>query len=536
MNRTKRTQSLCVIGLAAAVILSPAQAADDAKLIADGKALFQSKICFTCHQVDENVPAPAGIAMKAPKFIGGFWGKKRTVTLGYGGPDATVTFDEAYFAESVRKPMDKVSKEAAAPMPPPPAVNDEEMKALIAYVRSLSEGGSAEDPNGLIAKGKINNFTYAAYKGSWNKLPDFSKLKPFKTGTAKSGTADPGLAGVGENFGVVFEGDIEIERKGSYTFNLGSDDGTRLYINGKLVVDNDGVHGMQAKKGKLDLEPGAAKLKLEYFEKSGEEQLALDMSGPGIKRLQLAKQTIKPQRRGQAFPTGNPITITDEARIYRNFIEGASPRGIGVGYPEKVNLCFDANTMQIAMLWHGAFMDAARHWNGRGQGFQRPSGHYLINLTRDQPFAQLDSADAAWPRAESRDTRAVGPPVSRLSTPRKTPAGVHVRDRKTAQSGRPYHSEAGHLAVDHPHARRQRHGRSLVSRCRRKNHHRGKRRLQHRRHDAARELPRLGGQANPPRQWRTPGIAHQARRRWPSEHPAAVRMETVTHRPRRFLK
>ena len=174
------------------------------------------------------------------------------------------------------------------------------------------------------------------------------------------------------------------------------------------MVENDGVHGMRAKKGSIALEPGAAKLKLEYFEKGGEERLALDMSGPGIKRLQLAKQTIKPQRRGPAFPTGNPITITDEARIYRNFIEGASPRGIGVGYPEKVNLCFDANTMQIAMLWHGAFMDAARHWNGRGQGFQRPSGHYLIHLTRDQPFAQLDSADAAWPRAESRDTRAKG--------------------------------------------------------------------------------------------------------------------------------
>ena len=239
-------------------------------------------------------------------------------------------------------------------------------------------------------------------------MPDFSKLKPFKTGKSKSGTADPGLAGVGENFGVVFEGDVEIKRKGDYTFNLGSDDGSRLYINGKLVVDNDGVHGMRAKKGKIALEPGAAKLKLEYFEKGGEERLALDMSGPGIKRLQLAKQTIKPQRRGPAFPTGNPITITDEARIYRNFIEGASPRGIGVGYPEKVNLCFDANTMQIAILWHGAFMDAARHWNGRGQGFQRPSGHYLIHLTRDQPFAQLDSADAAWPRAESRDTRAKG--------------------------------------------------------------------------------------------------------------------------------
>ena len=131
--------------------------------------------------------------MKAPKFMGGFWGKKRAVTLGYGGKEATVTFDEAYFAESIRQPMDKVAKEAAAPMPPPPAVNDAEMRALIAYVRSLSEGDSAEDPSGLIAKGKINNFSFAAYKGNWDRLPDFSQLKPFKTGTAKTGTADPGL-------------------------------------------------------------------------------------------------------------------------------------------------------------------------------------------------------------------------------------------------------------------------------------------------------------------------------------------------------
>ncbi|MEC9080598.1 MAG: PA14 domain-containing protein [Verrucomicrobiota bacterium] len=408
MHRINRSQFLCVVGLMVFGLLLPAQAANDEKLIAEGKVLFQTKICFTCHQVDESVPAPAGIAMKAPKFMGGFWGKKRAVTLGYGGKEATVTFDEAYFAESIRQPMDKVAKEAAAPMPPPPAVNDAEMRALIAYVRSLSEGDSAEDPSGLIAKGKINNFSFAAYKGNWDRLPDFSKLKPFKTGTAKTGTADPGLAGVGENFGVVFEGNIEIARKGDYSFNLGSDDGSRLYINGKLVVDNDGVHSMRAVKGSIALEPGDAKLRLEYFERGGEERLALDMSGPGIKRLQLAKQTIQPPRRGPAFPTGNPITVIDEARIYRNFIEGASPRGIGVGYPEKVNLCFDANTMQIAMLWHGAFMDAARHWNGRGQGFQRPSGHYLIQLTRDQPFAQLDADDAAWPRADGRDSRAKG--------------------------------------------------------------------------------------------------------------------------------
>ena len=120
-----------------------------------------------------------------------------------------------------------------------------------------------------------------------------------------------------------------------------------------------------------------------------------------------AKQ-IKPKSSGkQPFPTGNLIDITGEARIYRNFIEGASPRGIGVGYPEKVNLCFDANTMQIAMLGM-ARSSTGQSIERRGQGFQRPSGHYLINLNRDQPFAQLESDDAAWPQAEGRDTPAKG--------------------------------------------------------------------------------------------------------------------------------
>jgi len=409
MHSLKRNPFWYVLGLAAGITL-PAQAADDTELIAKGKTLFQTKICFTCHQVDPNVPAPAGIAMKAPKFMGNFWGKKRAVTIGYGGKDAEVVFDEKYFTESILKPMDKVAKEAAAPMPPPPAVNNEEMKALIAYVRALSAGtGDDEDKEGLIAKGKIENFTFAAYKGSWDRMPDFSKLKPFKTGKSESGTADPGLAGISENFGVLFEGQLNITKKGNYKFKLGSDDGSRLFINDKIVVDNDGVHSMTVKEGSIALEPGRAKLRLEYFEKGGQEELALDMSGPGIKRLQLAKQIVKPKRSGkQPFPTGNPIDITKETRIYRNFIEGASPRGIGVGYPEKVNLCFDANTMQIAMLWHGAFIDGAKHWNGRGQGFQRPSGHYLINLTRDQPFAQLENKEAPWPRAEGRDTRAKG--------------------------------------------------------------------------------------------------------------------------------
>jgi mono/diheme cytochrome c family protein len=93
----------------------------------------------------------------------------------------------------------------------------------------------------------------------------------------------------------------------------------------------------------------------------------------------------------------------DEAIMYRNFIEGAGPRAIGVGYPEKLNLAFDANNLRLALIWQGAFMDAARHWEGRGAGFQPPLGDNVIKLTEGVPFAVLENDKAPWPGTTAKE-------------------------------------------------------------------------------------------------------------------------------------
>ncbi len=109
-------------------------------LIAQGKVLFQTKTCFTCHQVNPSIPAPAGMAIKAPTFIGDFWGKEREVHIGFQGPIQKVVRNEEYFIESIKQPMAKVAKGALAPMVLAPGlVNDEEVLALMAYVKSLSK-------------------------------------------------------------------------------------------------------------------------------------------------------------------------------------------------------------------------------------------------------------------------------------------------------------------------------------------------------------------------------------------------------------
>jgi hypothetical protein len=98
-----------------------------------------------------------------------------------------------------------------------------------------------------------------------------------------------------------------------------------------------------------------------------------------------------------------PLVPEKEAIIYRNFIEGAGPRAIGVGYPEKAHLAFDANDLRLAMIWQGAFLDASRHWTDRGSGFEPPLGDNILHLPGGVCFAILGKDDEPWPAKKAKE-------------------------------------------------------------------------------------------------------------------------------------
>lgn len=553
--------------------------------------------------------------------------------------------------------------------------------------------------------------TYAYYEGNWNDLPDFDSLKPVATGDVESIDVNPKKRG--DQFGLRFEGVLQIDRDGEYTFHLGSDDGSRLWIGDKVIVDNGGVHPPGFKSGKATLTKGRHAVVITFFEAGGGEELTAEFEGPGLKRQPMANamlagnpaepledvsftvdaskaargrqlfeslkcsachavtidgqriaaaaakplkslaagggctaaepakglprfqlnaaqtaainaalktiaavrppadderlartlvgfncvachargelggieeprnawfQTTQPEmgdegripphldgtgakltedwlksilangakdrpymftrmpkfgeanvghlqplltkldltepplppielspkdakqagwkmagdkgfscikchtfgpfkatgvqsidlqimskrlredwfrryvrnpqvyRRGTRMPNAWPPTgpsllpaildgdsdkqiqavwtyladgprartpeglvsdsmelmPTGEALIYRNFIEGAGPRAIGVGYPEGVHLAFDANQMRLALIWKGAFIDAKRHWSGRGEGFQAPAGQDVQKLPDGASFAVLENETAAWPNLPAK--------------------------------------------------------------------------------------------------------------------------------------
>ena len=88
-----------------------------------------------------------------------------------------------------------------------------------------------------------------------------------------------------DNFGLVFEGKVTVPRDGLYKFSLGSDDGSMLYINNEVIIDNDGYHGMEHKRAGRALKTGTYTVKLIYFEATGGEDLKLSVQAPGSENI-----------------------------------------------------------------------------------------------------------------------------------------------------------------------------------------------------------------------------------------------------------
>ena len=87
-----------------------------------------------------------------------------------------------------------------------------------------------------------------------------------------------------DRFALKFTGFLQIRKPGKYTFYAISDDGSRIYLDDKLLVNNDGLHGPVEKSAAVDLSTGAHKIVVTYFDNGGGDALAIRWSGPGIKK------------------------------------------------------------------------------------------------------------------------------------------------------------------------------------------------------------------------------------------------------------
>ena len=146
----------------------------------------------------------------------------------------------------------------------------------------LSMGGTLEPPPPLKVKNPVEGLNYEYYQGTWQELPNFALLTPDRKGTIADFTIPKQNSG--QDFGVQYEGYIKLPGTGLYTFSLGSDDGSSLYIDGQLVVSNDGEHAVVFQSGTDYLGAGFHEIKVTYFQAGGGMDLVAGIEGPGVKR------------------------------------------------------------------------------------------------------------------------------------------------------------------------------------------------------------------------------------------------------------
>jgi mono/diheme cytochrome c family protein len=161
------------------------------------------------------------------------------------------------------------------------SLKQEEARAIAMYLLQdqfenpqLTQAGPAKSP-GLA-------WDYYELSGNVDKLPDFAKLTPKASGTVERFTLDLPTPKRESNFGVRFKGLISVPATGDYRFTTRSDDGSKLFINGVQVVDNDGTHGMENKSGTIQLPEGDHLIEVTFFQAGGGFGLNVFWSGPGI--------------------------------------------------------------------------------------------------------------------------------------------------------------------------------------------------------------------------------------------------------------
>jgi uncharacterized repeat protein (TIGR03806 family) len=185
--------------------------------------------------------------------------------------------------------------------------------------------------------------------GQLSVLPDFNALTPTAVGI--SADFDISNRFRGDDFAFRFTAKLYAPQSGDYTFWTNSDDGSQLWINNQLVVDNDGLHGPTEVSGGINLAEGYHDIVVTMFERGGGEVLDVHWAGPGF--------AYTPVPAGNLFqeipqpPVENlPPAIVGPGNI--DLLEGETVNISLIGTdPDSASLYYSANNLPPGISLNG---------------------------------------------------------------------------------------------------------------------------------------------------------------------------------------
>lgn len=265
-------------------------AAESEQTVSPGERLMAKNDCRTCHNPQVQTVGP-GYAQIAQRY-------KNT-------------------PENIEKLAKKVMAGGsgvwgAAAMSAHPDLQPEDAKSMVAYVLSLDEGeddgegGPAKSladipANKWLSPEKVKDadllpglvFRLYQFKTPPHTFAETNyAVKPDQEGVVSQ--LEAGTDGFGDfrdNFGAQAEGYLFLEKDDNVVLQLSSDDGSRLYVDGQLLINHDGWHGSTPKEAEVALRAGYHPIRIDYFQGGGGRGLFLKWARSGDPLF----KTIPPQ-------------------------------------------------------------------------------------------------------------------------------------------------------------------------------------------------------------------------------------------------
>jgi hypothetical protein len=173
----------------------------------------------------------------------------------------------------------------------------------------------------VVISSGLRGEVYFLRDNSW-ALPDFAKLKPVGTIYTKSLNVQvrdfmegfPGISRRFEWFAIDYRGRFWIDKPGKYRFALLCDDGAKLYIDDKVVINADGMHAPETSVGSVELAGGIHRIRVSYFQGPRfQVALVLSVAPPGGRFRIFNTDDFKPPTDPAEWKYGTPEDLLADA-------------------------------------------------------------------------------------------------------------------------------------------------------------------------------------------------------------------------------
>lgn len=239
------------------------------------------------------------------------------------------------------------------------------------------------------------------------KLPNFDTLVPKLRGKTTNIDVNK-LSQRRDGIAFKFSGKLNVAIEGDYLFDLLSDDGSALYIDEKQVINHDGKHDFESKKGIINLKKGSYPFQINYFNFTWGKGLWLKYEGPMQELRTLEGLYPYPLNNTKKTLLIDPSQTPEMIRGFVNYQNEKRTHAISVGDPKNVHYTYDLANGSLLKVWKGGFADVTEMWEGRGIDQLLIPQEMSVELNEHFVASPLKNNMTAFPPKISNDIQPTG--------------------------------------------------------------------------------------------------------------------------------